>query len=138
MLVTVMKRLVRLLCLCNIQASKFSSPLTLMIYGKAACFGSFLLLQFRVPHLTQCTSKLLILKCHFRAVSFQLIEFCRFLWVGSETEEFDLEGSDLDDWAADAKASAVEALPQLSAQKHVVCVKQGEEEEWFWNYFTNG
>lgn len=60
------------------------------------------------------------------------------MWIGSETEEFDLEDSDLKEWAAGAKASAVQALPQLAAQKLVVCVKQGDEEEWFWNYFVNG
>jgi hypothetical protein len=63
---------------------------------------------------------------------------CRFVWIGSETEEFILEGAELDEWAAEAKASAVKSLPQLAAQQHVACVKQGDEEEWFWNYFVNG
>ena len=60
------------------------------------------------------------------------------MWIGSETEEFELEDSDLEEWAAEAKAKAAKALPQLVAQKHVVCVKQGDEEEWFWNFFVNG
>ncbi len=60
------------------------------------------------------------------------------MWVGSETEQFDLEPSALDDWASQAIAIAVNSLPQLASQKQVVCVKQGEEEDWFWNYFVNG
>ena len=60
------------------------------------------------------------------------------MWIGSETEEFELEGSELDEWVAEAKANAVKSLPQFAAQKNVVCVKQGEEEEWFLSYFVNG
>jgi hypothetical protein len=60
------------------------------------------------------------------------------MWIGSETDEFDLEGSDLEEWVAEAKANAAKALPQLAALEHVVCVKQGDEKEWFWNYFVNG
>jgi hypothetical protein len=44
----------------------------------------------------------------------------------------------LDEWVAEAKANAVKSLPQFAAQKNVVCVKQGEEEEWFWSFFVNG
>jgi hypothetical protein len=60
------------------------------------------------------------------------------MWIGSETDEFDLEGSDLEEWVAEAKANAAKALPKLAALEHVVCVKQGDEQEWFWNYFVNG
>jgi Tfp pilus assembly protein PilP len=60
------------------------------------------------------------------------------MWIGSETDEFHLEGSDLEDWVAEAKANAAKTLPQLAALEHVVCVKQGDEKEWFWNYFVNG
>ena len=49
-----------------------------------------------------------------------------------------MEDAELDEWASEAKASAVNSLPQLAAHQHVVCVKQGDEEEWFWSYFVNG
>ncbi len=62
----------------------------------------------------------------------------RFMWFGSETEQHDFEPSALDEWAAQARAIAVKSLPQLAFQKQVVCVKQGDEENWFWNFFVNG
>jgi hypothetical protein len=49
-----------------------------------------------------------------------------------------LDGAELHEWAVEAKASAAKSLPQLAAQNHVVCVKQGDEDEWFWSYFVNG
>ena len=62
----------------------------------------------------------------------------RFIWIGSETEQFELEPPALDEWANQARAVAVKSLPQLASQRQVVCVKQGDEEDWFWNYFVNG
>jgi hypothetical protein len=60
------------------------------------------------------------------------------MWVGSETDEFDLEDTELDDWAVQAKATAVKSLPQLASLRRVICVKEGHEEDWFWSYFVNG